>query len=122
MATASPANTPKPHNGIPGNAATQFFGRLTAPAQIDAANQIAKALGRNVGDIAKLNAGEFYGASEGDTLKRIKVPMCLSYHPSSPLTPQEVLAKAKTGRRPQLRRISPPCRDTSTIARRGSRH
>lgn len=95
FATQAPKNL---HNGIPGNAATQFFGRLTAPAQIDAANQIAKARGSNVGDIAKLNAGEFYGASEGDTLKRIKVPMCLSYHPRSPLTPEEVLAKAKTGR------------------------
>ena len=51
-------------NGIPGNAATQFFGRLTAPAQIDAANQIAKARGSDVEDIAKLNAGEFYGAAK----------------------------------------------------------
>jgi DNA helicase HerA-like ATPase len=82
------------HNSIPGNATTQFFGLLNAPAQIDAARELAKAKGGDVPGIARLSAGEFYLAQEGSAFQRIRTPMCLSYHPSSPLTEDEVLAKA----------------------------
>jgi hypothetical protein len=82
------------HNSIPGNATTQFFGLLNAPAQIDAARELAKAKGGDVPSIGRLSAGEFYLALEGSAFQRIRTPMCLSYHPSSPLTEDEVLAKA----------------------------
>ena len=42
------------HNQIPGNAATQFFGLLNAPAQIDAARELAQAKGGDVPDIGLL--------------------------------------------------------------------
>jgi len=82
------------HNSVPGNAATQFFGLLSAPAQIEAARGLAKAKGGDVPAIGRLSAGEFYLAAEGSGFRRIRTPMCLSHHPSSPLTEDEVLSRA----------------------------
>ncbi|MCY1138212.1 DUF87 domain-containing protein [Actinoplanes sp. Pm04-4] len=91
FATQAPKNL---HNRIPGNAATHFFGRLTVPAQIEAAREMAKAKGGDVPDVGGLTSGEFYIALEGSSPERIRTPMCLSYHPSAPLTDEEVLARA----------------------------
>ena len=82
------------HNSIPGNATTQFFGLLNAPAQIDAARELARAKGGDIPAIGRLSAGEFYLATEGSGFRRIRTPMCLSCHPASPLTEDEVLARA----------------------------
>jgi hypothetical protein len=82
------------HNSIPGNATTQFFGLLNAPAQIDAARELARAKGGDVPRIGRLSAGEFYLATEGSGFQQIRTPMCLSHHPSSPLTEDEVLTRA----------------------------
>ena len=60
---------------------------------------MARAKGCDVPDIAKLDTGEFYAAVAGGAFHNINVPMCLSHHPSSPLTTEEVLAKANAGRR-----------------------
>ncbi|MCO8271794.1 DUF87 domain-containing protein [Actinoplanes sp. TRM 88003] len=91
FATQAPKNL---HNRIPGNAATHFFGRLTVPAQVEAAREMAKAKGGDVPDVGALTSGEFYIALEGSAPEKIRTPMCLSYHPSSPLTDEEVLARA----------------------------
>lgn len=85
-------------NRIPGNAATQFYGLLNAPAQITAAQEMARAKGGVMPDISRLRAGNFYVAIEGEAFRRIVEPWCLSYHPPSPLSPEEVVALAK--RRP----------------------
>ena len=82
------------HNQIPGNAATQFFGLLNAPAQIEAAREMARAKGGSTPDIARLSSGEFYVAPEGSAFAKARVPMCLSHHPRAPLTTEEVLARA----------------------------
>ena len=82
------------HNRIPGNAATQFFGLLTAMAQIDAAREIARAKGSRIADVGRLDRGEFYAAVEGSPFARIRAPFCLSHHPPSPLTAQEVITRA----------------------------
>jgi hypothetical protein len=81
------------HNSIPGNATTQFFGLLNAPAQIDAARELARAKGGDVPGIGRLSAGEFYLATEGGGFQRVRTPICLSHHPSSPLTEDEVLTR-----------------------------
>jgi hypothetical protein len=81
-------------DSVPGNATTQFFGLLNAPAQIDAARELAKAKGGDVPRISRLSAGEFYLATEGRGFQQVRTPMCLSYHPSSPLTEDEVLTRA----------------------------
>lgn len=92
FATQAPKNL---HNRIPGNAATHFFGRLGVPAQIEAAREMAKVKGGDVPDIGNLTAGEFYIALEGEAPHRMRSPMSLSHHPSSPLTDEEVMARAR---------------------------
>ncbi|MEV2269146.1 helicase HerA domain-containing protein [Nonomuraea africana] len=86
------------HNHIPGNAATQFFGLLNAPIQVAAATDMARVKGGRVSDIGRLSAGQFYVAAEGTGFHQIRVPMCLSHHPESAPTAEEVLALA-TGTR-----------------------
>jgi len=83
------------HNQIPGNATTQFYGRLNAPVQITAAQEMARAKGGTVSDIARLKGGEFYVATEGRPMVKIRTPLCLTYHPPSPLTAEEVIDRAK---------------------------
>ncbi|MFB1295654.1 helicase HerA domain-containing protein [Mycobacterium sp. pW049] len=79
---------------IPGNAATQFYGLLNAPAQIETAREMARAKGGLVDDISRLRAGNFYVATEGEAFHRIVAPWCLSHHPPSPPSAEEVLSLA----------------------------
>ncbi|MFI5908755.1 ATP-binding protein [Dactylosporangium sp. NPDC051541] len=83
------------HNQISGNATTQFFGLLNAPAQIDSARELAQAKGGRLPDIGVLGSGTFYAAGEGFSFVKIAAPMCLSHHPSSPLSPEEVVRRAR---------------------------
>jgi len=82
-----------------GNATTQFYGLLSAPAQIDAAREVARAKGGDVPDIARLKTGQFYLSSEGIQPRKIQTPMCLSHHPRSPLSEEEVLIRSRASRR-----------------------
>jgi Helicase HerA, central domain len=91
-ATQSPKGL---HNHIPGNAATQFYGLLNSHAQIETAKEIARAKGGLVPDISRLRAGNFYLATEGQAFDRIRAPWCLSFHPQSPPTTEEVLRLAQ---------------------------
>ena len=85
------------HNQIPGNATTQFYGRLNSPAQIDAANDMARAKGSSVGDISQLERGQFYVTGETFGFRRLQAPLCLSHHPASPLRLEEVIERARDG-------------------------
>ncbi|MCP9275131.1 DUF87 domain-containing protein [Mycolicibacterium sp. CAU 1645] len=87
------------HNYVPGNAATQFYGLLNSPAQIATAREMARVKGGEVPDISKLRAGNFYVALEGEAFHRIRAPWCLSHHPQSPPTTDEVLQLARAGGR-----------------------
>jgi len=86
------------HNQIPGNAATQFYGRLSSPVQIGAAREVAKAKGGDVPDIARLTRGQFYVGTDGTKFIKTATPMCLSYHPAAPLTEEEVITRAHADR------------------------
>ncbi|MBM0236293.1 ATP-binding protein [Micromonospora sp. ATA32] len=79
------------HNQIAGNATTQFFGLLNAPAQIDAARQLAEAKGGRLPDIGLMASGQFYAAGEGFSFVKVDTPMCLTHHPKAPLSPEEVI-------------------------------
>lgn len=92
FATQSPKGL---HNRIPGNAATQLYGRLNSPIQMEAAREMAKAKGGDVADISRLTTGEFYLAAEGAAPVKIRTPLSLSHHPRSPLTAEEVLDRAR---------------------------
>jgi hypothetical protein len=83
------------HNQISGNSATQLFGLLTVPAQINAARGIARAKGSEISDVGRLRQGEFYAAVEGAKFCKMRVPLCLSFHRSSPLSEEEVLDRAR---------------------------
>ena len=83
------------HNRIPGNATTQFFGLLNAPVQIAAARDMAAQKGGDAQGIARLRPGEFFVASDTVAFQRVRNPMCLSHHPRSPLTHEEVLELAR---------------------------
>lgn len=92
FATQSPTAL---HNHIPGNAATQFYGLLNASTQIAVAKEIARVKGGHVPDISKLRAGNFYVALEGNAFHKIQAPWCLSHHPQSPPTSEDVLTLAQ---------------------------
>ncbi len=83
------------HNRIPGNATTQFFGLLNSGVQINAATELARRKGGQVDDIARLSSGLFYAAGEGVGFEKVRMPMCLSHHPPSALTQEEVLERAR---------------------------
>ncbi|MEV5888725.1 ATP-binding protein [Nonomuraea fuscirosea] len=83
------------HNHIPGNSATQFFGLLNAPIQISAAREMARSKGGDVPDVSRLSSGEFYVAAEGAAPVKTRIPMCLTRHPRSPLTTEEVIGKSR---------------------------
>jgi hypothetical protein len=84
------------HNQVVSNCTTQFFGKQNAPATIGAAQETIAASGGRADDIGKLKAGEFYFATEGsDKPRKVRTPICLSYHPPNPPPPDEVIARAK---------------------------
>lgn len=83
------------HNGVAGNTATQFVGRLTHPTQIETIADLARKRGADVPDVARLDRGQFYAATEGTTMRKISVPLPLSYHPASPPPEEDVLRLAR---------------------------
>ncbi|OZC49609.1 hypothetical protein CH286_08850 [Rhodococcus sp. WWJCD1] len=85
-------------NKIPGNASTQFFGKLTAPAQTQAAEEVAKSRQSSMEGIGRLPAGTFFASLEGvdnGRFKKIKTPMCLTLHTSSAPTEDDVVEMAR---------------------------
>ncbi|GAA2143597.1 ATP-binding protein [Glycomyces algeriensis] len=91
FATQSPRGI---HSHLVGNCATQYYGFLNTIAHIEAVQDLARAKGGSVPDVSRLKAGEFYIASEGVAFRKTVVPMCLSHHPGSALSEQEVLDRA----------------------------
>jgi hypothetical protein len=83
------------HNQITGNCATQLIGFLNSPTQIAAVKEMVSARQAKSLTSTSLNAGEFYLRAEGRQLRKVTAPMCLSYHPSSALTTEEVIALAR---------------------------
>lgn len=86
-------------NKIISNCTTHFYGKMNSPATISATRELMAANGGDGSDIAGLSAGEFYIAT--DRIKppqKIRSSLCFSYHPQSPLTQEEVMARAKADR------------------------
>ncbi|KUI35100.1 helicase HerA domain-containing protein [Mycobacterium sp. GA-2829] len=82
-------------NRIPGNAATQFYGLLNSSTQIAVAQEMARVKGGLIPDISRLQSGTFYAALEGMAFHKVRTPLCLSHHPASAPTAEEVLALAR---------------------------
>ncbi len=64
---------------------------------MDTAREMAKAKGGDVPDIARLTSGEFYLAAEGSAPRKLRTPLCLTHHPASPLSTEEVVTRARAG-------------------------
>jgi hypothetical protein len=77
-----------------GNTANQFIGRLTAVAQITAAQTMAQSRNAILDNLGGLSLGTFYAAGEGTTFSKIQVPICLSHH-AGPLQEDEVVERAR---------------------------
>ena len=93
FATQVPKNI---DNKIVSNCTTHFYGKMNSPATIEAVRELMAAKGGGGTDIASMRAGEFYFATEGMTMaEKVKTPLCLSYHPQSPLSQEDVVIRAR---------------------------
>jgi hypothetical protein len=96
FATQVPKNI---DNKIINNCTTHLYGKMSSPASIQATLDLIQSRGGAGNDIGTLKTGQFYLATEGMAApERIKTTLCLSHHPSAPLTPQEVLQRARSSR------------------------
>jgi hypothetical protein len=89
-------STPKGLHAVPGSAATQFVGLLDGSAEITAVQAMMAARGGQAHEVGALADGVFYAATEGQPFEKVAAPMCLTYHPSAPLTTHEIVARANT--------------------------
>jgi hypothetical protein len=81
------------------NSFTQFFGKASSPATIEAVQEQLKMRGGKGDDIPALKNGHFYFYREGmPTPVKIAIPLCLSYHPPNPLEITEILKRAAVSR------------------------
>ena len=93
FATQVPKNI---DNKIISNCTTHFYGKMNAPATIEAVRELMAAKGGGGADIGSLKAGEFYFTTEEvSPAEKLKTPLCLSYHAPNPLTQEEVNKRAK---------------------------
>lgn len=86
------------NNQALGNTANQYIGRLTAPAQIGAAQAMAQSRNAVLANLGGLSLGTFYAAGEGTTYNKIQVPICLSHH-AGPLQEDEIVERSRNGYR-----------------------
>jgi hypothetical protein len=90
-------------NKIVSNCTTHVYGRMNAPATIDAIRELMAAKGGAADDIGKLVKGEFYFSTEGSLRPfKVRTPLCLTWHPPNPPTAEEVVQKARAGRADSL--------------------
>lgn len=95
FATQSPKGI---HNRIVGNCATHWYGRINSPSQIAAAAEVAQNKGGSPVDLAHLRRGQFYLVADGRPTELVEAPMCLSYHPPTAPTSEEILAAVRDSR------------------------
>ena len=84
-------------NKVVSNCTTQFLGKQNSPTDQQSVKSMIAATGGSADDVGKLAAGEFYFKTEksGKPFK-LKTPICLSFHPPNPPTPEEVVARARS--------------------------
>ncbi|MFG1397281.1 ATP-binding protein [Roseixanthobacter pseudopolyaromaticivorans] len=83
-------------NAIISNCTTHVYGRMSAPATIEATRDLMAAKGGAADDIARLTRGEFYFSTDGiGRPMKIHTPLSLSWHPQNPPTADEVVERAR---------------------------
>jgi len=83
-------------NKVVSNCTTQFLGKQNSPADQQSMKSMIASTGGSADDVGKLGAGEFYFKTDksGKPFK-LKTPICLSFQPPNPPTPEEVIARAR---------------------------
>jgi hypothetical protein len=76
------------------NCTTQVFGLTNSPAALDAMREMLRSRGGGGEDLGRLPQGQFYLTSEGVRPQKLKTPLCLTDHPSSPPSEDAVIARA----------------------------
>ena len=77
---------------IVSNCTTYVYGRMSSPALIAATEEMMAAKGKAAKDLGSLLAGLFYVAREGwRSRSRSASPLCLSWHPQNPATPEQIV-------------------------------
>ena len=80
---------------IVSNCTTHVYGRMSSPALIAATEEMMAAKGKAAKDLGSLSAGLFYVATEGLAQPvKIRAPLCLSWHPQNPATPEQIVEMA----------------------------
>ena len=85
-----------------GNCSTHVYGKMNAPASIEAVRDLIRQKGGSGDDVPRLPAGRFYvhNADAGLTAPvKLQTSFCLSRHPSSPLDEATIVARAASARR-----------------------
>ncbi len=82
------------HN-ILANCTTQLFGLTNSPAALDAVREMLRSRGGGGEDLGRLPRGQFHMTSEGfDRPQKVLTPLCLTHHPASPPSEDEVIERA----------------------------
>ncbi|MEZ4870257.1 MAG: DUF87 domain-containing protein [Caldilineaceae bacterium] len=82
------------HNII-ANCTIQFYGRANSPAAIEVVQEQLRLRGGTGQDIARLERGQFYAATESlNPPVKVQAPLCLSHHAATPLDESEVIKRA----------------------------
>ena len=87
---------------VVGNCATHLYGLNNAPAALETLDDLMRQKGGDGHDISQLKRGQFYvhNADAGHTQPiKIQMPHSLSFSPATPLTQEQILAKAMASRR-----------------------
>ena len=86
---------------IVANCSTQYYGKVNAPAAIEAVKDQIKLKGGSGNDVPQLSRGRFYVHNADLGLKapaKVAIPLCLSKHPDNPLDEARILEKAAKSR------------------------
>jgi hypothetical protein len=81
------------------NCTTQFYGKMGSETDAKTVKQLIHDKGGAAEDIGKLSKGEYYFSTEGSLRPfKVRTPLCLSWHSSTPPTAEEVIQKARSRR------------------------
>jgi hypothetical protein len=94
FATQAPKNL---HNRVVGSASIQFYGKIRAAAQVEAAHKLLGERDGGALDVSKLERGQFRVVMPDEPVRKVEVAMCLSHHPRSALSPDEIVELARSG-------------------------
>jgi len=79
-------------NRIVSNCTSHVYGRMIAPATIEATRELMAAKGGTADDFGRLTKGETYFSTVGLSRPiKVRTPLCLSWHSQNPPTAEEVV-------------------------------